>query len=148
LVQRAGVPAGRWRVLLGAACTAFTFHCFYEVIDQIGPQLGWWVWNYDVPSGLPRFGAVPYLNLQAFAIGIPLGIALLDARHGLTTGGLPTGVPAYSAVCAVAGGLAGALARPRRRWTAAGPDAADTAQAAPVRAPLTGPTRPDKMKNS
>ncbi|GAA3205239.1 hypothetical protein [Actinocorallia longicatena] len=77
LVQHAGVASRRGGAVLGAACTAFVFHCFYEVIDQVGPQLGWWVWNYDAPSGLPRFGAVPYLNLQAFAIGIPFGIALL-----------------------------------------------------------------------
>jgi hypothetical protein len=85
LVQRTGVAARRGGTLLAATCVAFTFHCFYEVIDHVGPQLGWWVWNPGAPAGRPTLGVVPYANLQAFGIGIPFGIALVArtyAEHG------------------------------------------------------------------
>jgi hypothetical protein len=76
LVQRTGVFE-RHGSLLGAVCVAFTFHVLYETIDMVGPQLRWWVWNTELASLGPWLGSVPYVNLQAFGIGIPLGIALL-----------------------------------------------------------------------
>ncbi|HET6953098.1 MAG TPA: hypothetical protein VFI47_22140 [Acidimicrobiales bacterium] len=76
LVDRAGVLR-RHGPVVGATCVAFVFHCSYEVIDHVGPQLGWWLWNNDAPTGAPRLGVVPYVNLAAFSLAIPFGIALL-----------------------------------------------------------------------
>jgi hypothetical protein len=77
LVQRTGVFE-RHRAWVGAVCVAFTFHCLYEVVELVGPQFRWWIWNYDIPTGTgqPTLGATPYVNIQAFCIGIPLGMAL------------------------------------------------------------------------
>jgi hypothetical protein len=75
LVQRTGVFE-RQRASVGAVCVAFVFHSLYEVIEFVGPQLRWWIWNYDIPTGQPTLGATPYVNIQAFCIGIPLGMAL------------------------------------------------------------------------
>lgn len=75
LVQRTGVFE-RHRAWVGAVCVAFTFQCLYEVIEFVGPQLRWWIWNYGAPTGRPTLGATPYVNIQAFCIGIPLGMAL------------------------------------------------------------------------
>jgi hypothetical protein len=77
LVQRTGVFE-RQRAWVGAVCIASTFHCLYEVVEFVGPQFRWWIWNYDIPTGTgqPTIGATPYINIQAFCIGIPLGMAL------------------------------------------------------------------------
>ncbi len=75
LVQRTGVFE-RQRAWVGAVCVAFVFHSLYEVIEFVGPQLRWWIWNHDIPTGQPTLGATPYVNIQAFCIGIPLGMAL------------------------------------------------------------------------
>lgn len=76
LVQRTGVFR-RYNPVVGAACVAFVFHCLYEVIDHVGVQFRWWVWNEDLPTSLPALGVVPYVNIQAFSLGIPFGLALV-----------------------------------------------------------------------
>lgn len=73
IAQRAGVDR---RPILGASVVAFSFVVLYEVIDQVGPQFQWWIWNYDVPSGLPRLGAVPLSSITGFSIGVPFGVTL------------------------------------------------------------------------
>ncbi|GAY13828.1 hypothetical protein MSZK_05540 [Mycobacterium sp. shizuoka-1] len=75
LVQRTGIFA-RYHPVVGAASVAFVFHCFYEVVDTVGVQFRWWVWNTDLPTSHPALGVVPYVNLQAFSIGLPFGLAL------------------------------------------------------------------------
>lgn len=76
LVQRTGILR-RYHPLIGAACVAFVFHCFYEVIDTVGVQFRWWVWNQELPTSRPGLGVVPYVNIQAFSLGLPFGLALV-----------------------------------------------------------------------
>ena len=37
--------SGKYGVLLGAVCVGFVHHAFYEIFDQLGPQLRWWEWT-------------------------------------------------------------------------------------------------------
>lgn len=76
LVQRTGIFK-RHNALIGATCVAFVFHCLYEVVDTVGVQFRWWVWNQDLPTSVPALGVVPYLNIQAFSLGVPFGMALV-----------------------------------------------------------------------
>ena len=76
LVRRTGV-LDRRGALVGAACVAFVFHSFYEIFDQIGPQLLWWAWNPDAPSNTPWLRSVPLTSAVTFAGAAPFGIALL-----------------------------------------------------------------------
>jgi hypothetical protein len=77
LVQRTGVFE-QHNAIVGAMCVAFAFHVLYETIDMVGPQLRWWVWNRELQSLGPWLASVPYVCMQAFGIGIPLGIGLLS----------------------------------------------------------------------
>jgi hypothetical protein len=76
LVQRTGV-LDRRHPLVGAACVAFVFQCFYEIFDQLGPQLRWWAWNPHAPSNTPWLASVPLTSVAIFAGASPFGIALL-----------------------------------------------------------------------
>jgi hypothetical protein len=76
LVQRTGIFK-RHNPIIGATCVAFVFHCLYEVVDTVGVQFRWWVWNEELSTSKPALGVVPYLNIQAFSLGVPFGIALL-----------------------------------------------------------------------
>jgi hypothetical protein len=76
LVQRTGVLQRR-NPLVGAACVAVVFHCFYEIFDNIGPQLRWWAWNPEAPTNTPWLGAVPVTSAVIFAGASPFGFALL-----------------------------------------------------------------------
>lgn len=76
LVQRTGIFR-RYHPVIGAACVAFVFHCFYEVVDTVGVQFRWWVWNENLPTSHPALGVVPYVNIQAFSVGLPFGMALI-----------------------------------------------------------------------
>lgn len=75
LVQRAGVFT-KYRPVVGATCVAFVFLCFFEVIDTVAPQWLWWAWNTELSTSTPALGVVPYLNIQAFALALPFGLAL------------------------------------------------------------------------
>ena len=48
--------------------------CFYEIFDQLGPQLQWWQWNTDNPINHPMFASVPMTSVFIFAM---LGPAVL-----------------------------------------------------------------------
>jgi len=76
LVQRTGVLERR-NPLVGAACVAFVFHCFYEIFDNLGPQLHWWAWNPAAPTNTPWLGSVPVTSAVIFAGASPFGFALL-----------------------------------------------------------------------
>ena len=76
LVQRTGV-LDRRNPVVGAACVAFVFHCFYEIFDNLGPQLRWWAWNPDAPSNSPWLASVPVTSATIFAGAAPFGFALL-----------------------------------------------------------------------
>jgi hypothetical protein len=60
--------------MLGSVCVGFVHQCFYEVFDQLGPQLRWWQWNADNPINHPMFASVPMTSVFIFAT---LGPAVL-----------------------------------------------------------------------
>lgn len=76
LVQRTGI-LDRRNPLVGAACVAFVFHCFYEIFDHLGPQLQWWAWNPAAASNTPWLASVPLSSATIFAGASPFGFALL-----------------------------------------------------------------------
>ncbi|MEV6595557.1 hypothetical protein AB0M36_01680 [Actinoplanes sp. NPDC051346] len=76
LVQRTGL-LDRHGPVAGAACVAVVFHCFYEIFDQLGPQLRWWAWNPQAPSNSPWLAAVPISSVVIFAAASPFGMVLL-----------------------------------------------------------------------
>ncbi|PXX71696.1 hypothetical protein DFR70_1011130 [Nocardia tenerifensis] len=75
LVRMLGVFR-RHGVLLGAACVGFVHHAFYEIFDQIGPQLRWWEWSVDNPINQPMFDSVPLPSVVVFAALWPMSLAL------------------------------------------------------------------------
>ncbi|TQF74599.1 hypothetical protein FK531_00330 [Rhodococcus spelaei] len=66
----------RYGVLLGAVCVGFVHHAFYEVFDQLGPQLRWWEWTLDNKVNLPFFDSVPLPSVVVFAALWPMSLAL------------------------------------------------------------------------
>ncbi len=54
--------------LLGSVAVAFVCQVFYEIFDQLGPQLKWWAWNganQDVNH--PSLASVPMNSMLLFA---------------------------------------------------------------------------------
>jgi hypothetical protein len=81
-------------VIVGSICVGFVHHCFYEVFDQLGPQLRWWAWNPLADSTHPRIAAVPMSSMVLFAAVAPAVLTLTvqwvvgqPARRGKTIGG-------------------------------------------------------------
>ncbi|MGW6695997.1 hypothetical protein ACWF62_19755 [Rhodococcus sp. NPDC054953] len=75
LVRMLGVFR-RYGVILGAVCVGFVHHAFYEMFDQLGPQLRWWEWTLDNKVNLPFFDAVPLPSVVVFAALWPMSLAL------------------------------------------------------------------------
>lgn len=67
IVRVLGVFARRGG-LVGALCVGFVHHCFYEVFDQLGPQLRWWAWNTDNQINHPMLASVPMTSVFIFAV--------------------------------------------------------------------------------
>ena len=116
IVRVLGVFARRG-ALAGSVCVALVFQAFYEVFDQLGPQLKWWTWNLDNPANHPLLASVPMNSMWLFAsvsfgaltylvvrlVGkdpAPHGVSLVWrtvvagalAPLAMVIGGLPTGV--------------------------------------------------------
>ena len=54
--------------LVGAVCVAFVCQVFYEIFDQLGPQLKWWAWNPDnMQVNHPMLASVPMTSMLLFA---------------------------------------------------------------------------------
>jgi hypothetical protein len=54
--------------LLGSVAVALVCQVFYEVFDQIGPQLRWWAWNPDnLMVNHPALASVPMTSMLLFA---------------------------------------------------------------------------------
>ncbi|MDP3890124.1 hypothetical protein, partial [Nocardioides sp.] len=54
--------------LLGAVAVAFVCQVFYEVFDQLGPQLTWWAWNdANQQVNHPALASVPMNSMLLFA---------------------------------------------------------------------------------
>ncbi|MEO7078200.1 MAG: hypothetical protein ABIY38_04845 [Rhodococcus sp. (in: high G+C Gram-positive bacteria)] len=66
----------RYGVILGAVCVGFVHHAFYEIFDQLGPQLRWWEWSTANPINQPMFDSVPIPSVVVFAALWPMSLAL------------------------------------------------------------------------
>ncbi len=75
----------RYGVLAGAVCVGFVHHAYYEVFDQIGPQLRWWEWSPGNSLNQPMFDSVPLSSVVVFAALWPMSLAfftqLFVGRH-------------------------------------------------------------------
>ncbi len=67
----------RQGILVGAVCVGFVHHCFYEVFDQLGPQLRWWAWNNDNAFNHPMMASVPMTSIVLFAAIGPVALVFL-----------------------------------------------------------------------
>ncbi|GED96924.1 hypothetical protein [Gordonia crocea] len=80
IVRALGFFDGRkWSALRGSLVVALVYQVFYEVFDQLGPQLKWWAWNVDEPfyrapdgalgnpAAVPLFDSVPWSSVWLFA---------------------------------------------------------------------------------
>lgn len=65
-----------WGAVVGAVCVGFVHNCFYEIFDQLGPQLRWWAWNTDNAINRPVLAAVPMSSVLLFATVGPACVAL------------------------------------------------------------------------
>lgn len=74
IVRMLGV-FGRYGALVGATCVGFVHHAFYEIFDQLGPQLRWWEWTTDNPLNQPMFDSVPLPSVVVFAALWPMSLA-------------------------------------------------------------------------
>ncbi|BBX65927.1 hypothetical protein MSAS_51010 [Mycobacterium saskatchewanense] len=81
--------------LIGAVCVGVVHHAFYEVFDQLGPQLRWWEWTLDNPMNKPFFGSVPLPSVVVFAALWPMSLAFFvqlfvgrQVEDGITFSGL------------------------------------------------------------
>ncbi|MBV1941756.1 hypothetical protein KUF83_35145 [Streptomyces sp. BV286] len=67
VVRVLGVFARRG-LLLGSLAVAFTCQAFYEIFDQLGPQLKWWAWNPgNEMINEPALASVPMNSMFLFA---------------------------------------------------------------------------------
>ncbi|MEV0663571.1 hypothetical protein ACIBI3_29750 [Actinomadura luteofluorescens] len=67
LVRALGVFARRGP-LVGSVAVAFACQVFYEVFDQLGPQLRWWAWNTaNEKINQPALASVPMNSMLLFA---------------------------------------------------------------------------------
>ncbi|MEZ0578406.1 hypothetical protein [Nocardioides sp. MH1] len=54
--------------LVGAVLVGFVCQVFYEVFDQLGPQLRWWAWNdANTDVNHPALASVPMTSMLLFA---------------------------------------------------------------------------------
>jgi hypothetical protein len=61
----------RHGIVVGAVTVGAVHHLFYEIFDQLGPQLRWWVWNLEADTNHPLFGSVPLSSATFFATTSP-----------------------------------------------------------------------------
>ena len=89
LVRALGVFARRG-AFAGALAVAFICQVFYEIFDQLGPQLRWWAWNPDnTKVNQPALASVPMSSMFLFASVSFSGLAYLVVR--LTSSGPRSG---------------------------------------------------------
>ncbi|MQY28781.1 hypothetical protein [Nocardia aurantia] len=85
----------RYGVLVGAVCVGFVHHAYYEVFDQLGPQLRWWEWSTGNSLNQPMFDSVPLSSVVVFAALWPMSLALcvqfFVGRHVDAGRSLPAG---------------------------------------------------------
>ncbi|WP_109510390.1 hypothetical protein [Nocardioides speluncae] len=95
----------------GAVAVAFACQVFYEVFDQIGPQLKWWAWNQDnTLVNHPMMASVPMNSVVLFASVSMGAMTYLVVR--LTGGTGADGRPRHGTSLALRVLLAGILTPP------------------------------------
>ena len=95
----------------GAIAVAFVCQVFYEVFDQLGPQLKWWAWNPDnMLVNHPMMASVPMNSMLLFA-SVSMG-AMTFLVVKLTGGARRGGGPRRGASLALGILLAGVLTPP------------------------------------
>ncbi len=67
-----------YNAFVGGTCVAFGFLCLFEVIDTVGPQWRWWVWNTEIATAKPSLGVVPYPSLEGFSLIVPFAVAFIS----------------------------------------------------------------------
>lgn len=77
IVRVLGVFRRRHGPVVGAACVGVVHHVFYEIFDQLGPQLRWWAWDTENPMNRPMFASVPLTSVVIFAALGPFVVTLL-----------------------------------------------------------------------
>ncbi|MGW6707387.1 hypothetical protein ACWGDE_21195 [Streptomyces sp. NPDC054956] len=95
VVRALGVFARRGP-LAGSLTVAFACQAFYEVFDQLGPQLKWWAWNTDNKMiNEPALASVPMGSMFLFA-SVSFGamtflvVRLVGAKEGRSKEGRGT----------------------------------------------------------
>ncbi|MGW7051190.1 hypothetical protein [Streptomyces sp. NPDC054887] len=90
-VVRALDVFARRGLLAGSLAVAFVCQAFYEIFDQLGPQLKWWAWNPDNEMiNEPALASVPMNSMFLFA-SVSFGgmtylvVRLVGARDGRGT---------------------------------------------------------------
>lgn len=111
LVRSLGIFRSRG-ALAGSVAVALACQVFYEVFDQIGPQLKWWAWNGDNQMvNHPAMASVPMTSMLLFASVSMAGMTFLVVR---LTGSRPSGSSPANDPAASSGQLNG---EPRRGWS-------------------------------
>ena len=67
----------RYGTLVGAVCVGFVHHAFYEIFDQLGPQLKWWAWNVDDAYYRPTIEALQAQGVTVDKLGNPAAVPTL-----------------------------------------------------------------------
>ena len=63
--------------LRGAFVVALVFQAFYEIFDQLGPQLKWWAWNVDDAYYRPTIEALQAQGVTVDKLGNPAAVPTL-----------------------------------------------------------------------
>jgi len=80
LVRSLGIFRRRG-ALAGSVAVAFACQVFYEVFDQLGPQVKWWAWNMDNHIvNQPALASVPMSSMLLFASVSMGGLTYLVVR--------------------------------------------------------------------
>ncbi|MCZ4551041.1 DUF7802 domain-containing protein [Gordonia rubripertincta] len=78
LVRQTSIFDGRWGTARGAVCVGVVHHCFYEVFDHLGPQMKWWLWDYQLPTiGDITVASVPVFSQVNFSMLNPIAFAFV-----------------------------------------------------------------------
>lgn len=77
--------------LVGSVLVAFVCQVFYEIFDQLGPQLRWWGWNdANIEVNHPALASVPMTSMFLFAsvsFGVMTFLAIKLAGSRAADGG-------------------------------------------------------------
>ena len=76
IVDRCRIFDRRRGAVIGAIAVGFTHHVFYEIFDHVGPQNGWFLWDYDSDLAHLTLKSVPMYSMMWSLLG-PFAFTLL-----------------------------------------------------------------------